>query len=37
VPFLTAVAGKFVFLALAAWVIVAAGWVASLRRIRGAA
>jgi tellurite resistance protein TehA-like permease len=37
VPFLTAVAGNFVFLALAAWVTVAAGWVASLRRIRGVA
>jgi tellurite resistance protein TehA-like permease len=31
VPLLNALAGKFVFLALAAWTIVAAGWLASLR------
>ena len=36
VPFLMDVAGYFVFLALAAWITVAAGWVASLTRIKGA-
>jgi tellurite resistance protein TehA-like permease len=34
VPFLTDVAGYFVFLALAAWIAVAAGWVASLSQSR---
>jgi tellurite resistance protein TehA-like permease len=35
-PLLTAVAENFVFLALIAWAMVAAGWLASLRRIGGA-
>jgi tellurite resistance protein TehA-like permease len=34
VPFLMDVAGYFVFLALAAWLTVAAGWVVSFRRIK---
>ena len=32
VPFLSTLAGVFVFVALFAWLVVAAGWVSSMRR-----